>query len=110
VFKKTYSVLIKRNVPIRLVKFKYPDDAIKYEDPVSLAPLYCPIKLKGNTGVYSEPFIEFFYSKCKLDFLTGNAIVETVKQQWSHISENEDIAVSNCITVSPLVNGGKSVI
>ena len=80
------------------------DDALSYEDPLSLAPTYCPISFNGNDNIYSQPFVEFFFKQTKQDFLSGSQIASGD----SLIRHRYDIesSAAKCEVCVPLINGG----
>jgi hypothetical protein len=92
----------------RFIKFKNLADSLLYEDPISLAPVYCATKLKGQDGVYSEPFIEYFYQQTKQDFLSGNHLqLESNSNQWKEYASAVEANVAKCEVTVPFINGGR---
>jgi hypothetical protein len=101
---KAYKINCKKTFQSRFIKFKNQNDGISYEDPISLSPFFCATKLKGLENVYSEPFIEYFYSQTKQDFLLGTFPSET--NEWKEYALDVESNLSKCDAVVAMINGG----
>ena len=72
----------------RIGSFLSIKDTIDYEDPISLAPIYCAFKISESVNVHSFPFIDLFQKIASTDQLnTISLSAEHVDPQLNpHIS------------------------
>lgn len=101
---QAYKVRCRKTLQPRFIKFKNQNDSILYEDPISLSPIYCATKLKGLDSVYSEPFIEYFYSQTKQDYLSGSFPSEA--NDWKEYAFDIEACLSKCDSTISFINGG----
>lgn len=105
-----YKIQIVKNTAPRLASFINTKDGQLYEDPISLAPIYCAFKI-NKTG-YSLPFIDLFQKISSSDQLNEISLSVDENQQaskltlFNHMSlEN---SISNALVRVPMINGACS--
>jgi hypothetical protein len=103
---KVYTVLVKKELIRKCLKFKNTDQSLTNEDPISLAPFYSPISFAGHENVYSQPFVEFFFYQNKQDFLSGNPVNCSDPSALKTIRYDIEKDVAKCEVFVPLLNGG----
>jgi hypothetical protein len=106
---KDYIIKITRSVIPRIASFLNIKDKIDYEDSLSIAPFYCPIKFSRtvtNSSKHSKQFLETFQKMLQSND-SLNVISLSVYQNDEKTpcfkTEND---VSNLIVKVPFLNGG----
>ena len=94
----------KKQIP-RFVRLDDPSKATRFECPVSLAPLYQPISVKGSNPVhtYSGPIIDSFVRTSKIDPIGEEAL----NLDWRQVNSDVDRHITESIAFVPLGNGGE---
>ncbi|CAH1792383.1 unnamed protein product [Owenia fusiformis] len=103
---QVYTIIVTRKPFPRYVKFIDPNLSLKYEDPISLAALYCPIRIKDSEPphMFSGPLIYEITKTSKFDPLNEMPL----ENDWKVSDYATDEAISNADASIPLVNGGCS--
>lgn len=80
-------------------------DSIEFEDPISLAPIYCAFDLnKSNTGnTYSKPIINIIHQICNIDHL--NCLSLSSNDPKLRHNLGSEIKISDAIVRVPYLNG-----
>ncbi len=95
----------------RLATFLNLNETLQFEDPFSLAPLYCPVKLSNlystNSMLFSKNFLNIFQKMCRSsDHL--NIISLSINQNDQIIPcFNTENKLSDLKAKIPYFNGGK---
>ncbi len=105
-FLQTYSITFtKKQIP-RYVQLTDAKLAMKYEDPISLSPIYQPISIRGSDpkNSFSAPFIDEMTKTSKFNPLTEEAFMP----DWRIEDYALDSDISRVVGYFPTAEGGKS--
>ncbi len=98
-----------RSVIPRIANFLNIKDKIDFEDGISLAPYYCPIKLARtvtNSPIYSKQFLETFQKMIQSnDSLNVISLISHQNDEKVPCFKTEN-EISNIIVRVPYLNGG----
>ena len=99
-----YAIIMTRKQIPRYVRFSEPALAIKYECPVSLSALYCPITVKGSDPrhTFSAPILDEFTKTSKTDPLTELPL----EADWRIEDFAMDTEMGQVFASIPLSSGG----
>jgi len=95
--------LVRKQIPL-FVQFTDAGLSFKYECPVSLAPFYQPVTVKGSQPVhtYSGPIIDSLTRTSKVDPIGE----QTLEPEWRQPNYELDKEMSEALASVPLISGG----
>ena len=99
-----YTVIITKTQMGRYVKL-CDQETSKYQCPISLSPVYCPVNIKDSDSKYaiSAPILEEFTKTSKVDPLTDIIL----HPDWRIENYDLDKEMSSTLACIPLIGGGK---
>ena len=103
---QVYSVSVIRKWFSQAVTFIDPNQALKFECPITLAPLYRPVSISGSDPkhVFSEPIIDELTKTSKQDPLDATPL----DPEWKVTERALDKEISGAIVKCPYSFLGKS--